>query len=566
MSSIFEHLKYGLFVHFVAGLSVRSDGTCPQTPDELVQDFDTEAFADQVASMGVQYLILTAWHYKMRPLYPSGVTEKWRPGNSPSRDLLGEIIDAVRARGIHIILYTHPRDGHDFDHDDRLATGWGAGYQEPWTDTPNFANFDYETWNTYIRELYTELAQRYGKKLLGFYTDGMGPYKGKHPHMEQNFQIVDYLMIRDIMKSANPDMVMIQNYFGYLFSDDYAMPEGFFGYEDRSHWKVTGWPAAQKAMALCPFRGGWWPEPVPRGTDVRITSVQNLVQYTLFYASCSNSGGLAWASGPYCEGNLWPVGVRETMTELGSSLARFRESALQAEPSYSYPTISGDTLVKKQFRFFTTSPDGSYEYLHIMNSPENDTVILPKPEDGAQLSSPISLTEGLWVTSFREAQAGGWELTLHGVYDVLDSVIRFSRTCHAPSPQVTWLNDTDKRIRYEGNWTYCHLTEDPRTEKCLGCFEHDFHAASRLGDSFFLAFEGDTLEIYGNVRSGAGQALVFLDGIEMERMREQGDPQECEQVRQLLFRSGQLHGGWHTLYVVLAEDRTFEVDAIKIIG
>lgn len=571
MISVFEQYKYGLFVHFVGDLSIRADGSHPRTMNELVQDFDVEAFADQVASMNVQYLILTAWHYKMRPLYPSAVTEKWRPGNSPSRDLLGEIIDAVTARGIGMILYTHPRDGHDFDDEDRLATGWGIGHEKDWLDTPDFSTFDYKKWNTYIKELYTELAQRYGKKLLGFYTDGVGPYKGKHPKMEQNFQIVDYLMIRDIMKSVNPNIAMIQNYFGYLFSNDYAMPEGFFGYEDVTGWDVSHWPAAEKGMALCPFTGGWWPEPIPRGKDVRKASVKNMVQYTLFYASCSNSGGLAFASGPYCEGNLWPVGVLETLQEAGRELARFDESVFHAGPSQSYPTVSGDTLGSKHYRFFTTSTDGRFEYLHLLKPPVDNCISLDVPADSILLSEPQSMTRGLEVKSFHENPGGGWNLTLTGTFDPIDSVIRFERTLTSDSVTKTirpfWLNDTDKRIRYEGTWNYHHLTEAPDTIRALGCFEHDFHRASHQGDAFFLAFEGDVIEIYGNKRPGNGSARVFLDGIFMECITQSADDaatSHTDQVRQLLYRSGRLHGGWHTLYVVLEQDLPFELDAVRI--
>ena len=118
----FDLYKYGFFVHYVFRISRFSDGSVPERMDEFVESFDVEGFADQIASMGVQYFILTAWHANTIPIYPSAVNEKWRPGENKSskRDLLGEIIDAINARGIKMILYTHPRDGHDFDEIEKL--------------------------------------------------------------------------------------------------------------------------------------------------------------------------------------------------------------------------------------------------------------------------------------------------------------------------------------------------------------------------------------------------------------------------------------------------------------
>ncbi len=80
-------LKYGAFVHYVWGgtgtripgpLQVNSDGTRPyKTIDEMVNAFPVEKFAKDVASMGVEYLIFTCWHYNMNPLYPSkGVRQR----------------------------------------------------------------------------------------------------------------------------------------------------------------------------------------------------------------------------------------------------------------------------------------------------------------------------------------------------------------------------------------------------------------------------------------------------------------------------------------------------------
>jgi hypothetical protein len=368
MDYTFQKRKYGFFVHFVHGISHYADGRKAQSFKETIENFDVEGFADAIASMGVEYLIFTAWHAKMLPLYPSKVTEKYRGIKMPERDLLGEIIDAITARGIDMLLYTHPRDGHDFSAEDKLACGWGKDIPG---DRPDAETFDYEKWNEYVLALYGELLARYGDKLSGIYTDGTGPFSSKSEKYEKTLQVIDYTRLRNMIKQKNPKICMIQNHFGYLFSDDFEMPEGYFGFED-SCWQDTGvLPAAGKSLALCPFEGGWWPTESARGKDVRSNNVAQLARFAIFNASCTAGGGTCFASGPYCEGNLFPVGVVEFMQELGAMMRARKESVLDAVPSASYPTVSGDTMQAREYRCFTESADGKYEYLQV-----NDLIIL----------------------------------------------------------------------------------------------------------------------------------------------------------------------------------------------
>ena len=555
----FEMCKYGVFVHIVAGLSIRSDGKLPETLDDFADNFDVEGFADAIARMRVQYLVVTSWHYKMRPLYPSEVTEKWRPGNSVRRDLLGDIIDAANERGIAVILYTHPRDGHDFEDDEKIAMGWGLGTDGRHNDVPNALEFKREIWNRYATELYCELADRYANKLLAFYTDGVGSYSGKDTHFENNLQIVDYLSIRDIMKSRNPEIIMIQNYFGNIFSNDFAMPEGYFGYEDIMNMAHTEkWPAANKALAICPFGGGWMPSADFVGKDARKMTLEDMLKYTMFDASATSGGGLCWACSPYAEGNVWQTGVLESMSALGDELSRLSEGFYNARPSRSYPTLSGDTLEGKDYTFFMSSDDGKYEYLHLMK--EKKVLFLGNTEDGAQLLSPVSLCGGVKIESF-EKNENGYTLLLSGEFDRTDTVIRFERVGGVDAPRISFINDTDKRVRYEGEWKYCHLVGNKGEEGLLphGCFEGDYHRTESAGASLFLAFEGDVIEIYGNLRKGNSSAGVYIDGIELGSLCTDS---ETAQNRVLIFRSGERHGGWHTLYIVNRENKTFEFDVI----
>lgn len=520
----FELLKYGMFVHYVHGLNKFSDGRRPRDINESMDAFDVQGFADDIARSRAQYLIFTAWHFDAIPLYPSAVTARYRGKPQPRRDLLGEVIDAVNARGVKMILYTHPRDGHDFSPADRAATGWSGG------DKPD-GGFDRTKWNDYIRDLYTELADRYACRLYGFYTDGLGPYDGRNAAVERNTQVVDYLMIRDIMKSRNPDIIMIQNHFGYIFSDDFEMPEGYFGYEDAAMKNADElMPAAEKALAFCPF-SDWIVTPECRS----FCSPEDMARFILFNASCTVGGGVALAAGPYCEGNVWGPGVTEYLESVGKILSNYRESALDALPSRSFPTLSGKTLAASGYTFFTTSPDLEYEYLHIARGVS--TVALPKAEDGAELCDPVSLTAGLTADGF-----DGAVLSLSGRFDPIDSVIRFRRINAENACTVERINDSNKRIYYTDGWKYHRLTAED-AETALFRFEADVHVALNDGAGLFLAFEGDRVEVFGK-----GDAKMFVDSVELRG----------EQP----FISPELHGGVHTLYI--AAKKGYSFDAVKI--
>ena len=551
----FSKRKYGLFVHFVHGISCNADGSQPSTIDETVNSFDANAFADLVSSMGVEYLIFTAWHWRAIPLYPSKVTEKYRGKICPSRDLLGEIIDAVTSRGVDMILYTHPRDGHDFSPEDMLSCGWGKNENES-SSTPDKALFDNKKWNEYTLALYTELLERYGNKLSGIYTDGTGPYSKKSDRYENTLQVIDYTKLRNIIKSTSPDVYMIQNHFGYLFSDDFEMPEGYFHFETDNIRDTSVIPAARKALALCSVEGNWWPlERTPRGADVRRTSTAELARFAIFNASCTAGGGVCFASGPYCCGSLFPVGVTEQMNELGKIIRARRESVLDALPSKSYPTVSGDTLQSLGFKCFTESEDGKYEYLHILK-PQNK-IVISTALDSAVLTNPTSLSEKLCVESFENGV-----LSLSGNFDEIDSVIRFDRSSPTTSFEYEWINDSDKRLRYGGDWKYVDLKQEPSTHTLLGSYESDCHVSAAKGSTLFTYFEGSIAEIYGNKRTDNGKALVYIDGVFSGELDEHSESLEN---RSLLFSSINLFGGIHTLYIVTNDDKPFEIDAVKII-
>lgn len=72
-----------------------------------------------MASMGMEYVYFTGWHKAIYCLGPNQALEKWLPGHTAKRDLIGEIADALHTKGIKLMIYAHPNDGHDLTTDGR---------------------------------------------------------------------------------------------------------------------------------------------------------------------------------------------------------------------------------------------------------------------------------------------------------------------------------------------------------------------------------------------------------------------------------------------------------------
>ena len=67
--------------------------------------WDPEQWAAQFAGTGARYVVLVAKHHDGYCLWPSDVPNPHRPGWNSSRDIVGELADAVRAQGMRFGIY-----------------------------------------------------------------------------------------------------------------------------------------------------------------------------------------------------------------------------------------------------------------------------------------------------------------------------------------------------------------------------------------------------------------------------------------------------------------------------
>jgi len=387
----FRSMKYGLFVHYVAGLSVRADGQRPATGDETARAFDAEGFARDLERFGVEYIIFTAWHFNAHCLYPSAASDRWAAGHSVERDLIGDMIREVAAKGIGVLLYTHPRDGHDFSEADAIATGWGAG-GKPFAPNPNPATFDFKRWNDYINDVYAEVVDRYGKDILGLYLDE-GSARG------DSGRVVDYGRLRNTIKGKNPHLVMVQNYYGNLYSCDMGDKEychwGEFASADGGNWPSYTMPVGTVVAKN-------WMADTKRGINVVRFKAEDLYRYTVLQAgTCIDGGGVQWAAGPYAGGG-WEDGVDEILTKLGALIEPVAESIKGTFPSNSWYTWS---------------------FLHVLKPQKTNTLALPRPVAGTRFDQAVLLPSRLELPLVQDKDGLRVTLPPGAAWDAMDTVI-----------------------------------------------------------------------------------------------------------------------------------------------
>lgn len=403
--------KYGFFVHYVwaggGGLTLKRDGTPPASFEELANGFDAKGFANDMEAWGVEYVIFTAWHANINPLFPSETMRKWGMANHTcERDVLRDLIDACKAKGITVVLYTHPRDGHDLHGEDRIRTGWGAAKGIHPGD-PDWKEFDYEKWNDFTNELYAELVDRYGKDITGLFLDEGSSAGDSH-------RVVDYPRLRETIKSRAPHLVLQQNYYGTVYSCD-------VGVKEYHHWQQFenrdggAWPAWDLPVASV-FATTWWAAK-PATENTVVYSAEDMFRYTVLQAGANTlGGGMQWAAGPY-PGGGWEPGVAETMAKFAAYLKPVAPSIKGTVASAAFPTQKGAALKNigwgvraVEWGVATDSPDQSITYLHILNPPQEKRLRIGMPANGARFEKASLLPSGKSVAL--EMDKAGYLITL----------------------------------------------------------------------------------------------------------------------------------------------------------
>ena len=499
-----KRMKYGLFVHYVndgnGHTTLNMDGSPNAGADYLAENFDAAGFADDVASMGVEYLIFTAWHSNFHPLFNSAAVERVPPNErprikTPKTDMLGNMVAAVRAKGVRVLFYTHP------------------GQQLFWG----------EDWNRFMEEIYGEMVDRYD--IDGFYVDENDP----GGNSDRN---IDFHRIERAVRWRKPDAVMIQNFYGNLYAFDSAIGESgpaSPNFSPNVAWTMANpyaqvisktWSAQVPESAHAharrhPQSGGHLPRhrgrrrllrgrrrlglggrSVPRQRHVDQPGHRpNQVRRPL-------GGGRARS---HAKSRCLP------RTHRGVDQRHLPEHFLAAARLHRpTPMGRGHPLDRRQNRIHPCA-----------QSPAGSLLTLPPPDDGKSFAKARLLPCGKPVKL--DQSPAGLRLTLPDgeSWNPLDTVIAMdvtgkggfsSRIFRADDPSVIFgtrevFNDNVTQpggagwIEYHGNWS--------GQQRDGGEYQSDIHYTAADGDAFTIHFNGTGVMMVGN---GLGEIDFSLDG------------------------------------------------------
>jgi hypothetical protein len=390
-ATAYQDMHNGIFIHYTYagklyewGTTVWADGSKVKSLDELADNLDVNDLAEVAASARAQYVIFTTFHANMQVLFPSRVMDKHLPGHTSRRDVIGDLIEALKAKSIRTVLYFHPSDAHDMSEEDRSRVGGN--------DTlPRLR------WNDFINELMSETLDRYGKDLSGFFIDGGLP------------EYVDAARLRKTIKDYNPDLWIIQNAGLNPLCADFAGLEDMMKYP----FPATNWLRAQV------ISGGWWSE--KKGNVVY--NPEFAYRYTILQAAVTDrlGGGVAWSFGP-CPGGRWEPGVRSFCKDLGLLLDKAGKSLFDTRPGKAWLTRDGQGLLETPY-VATESEDGKTTYLHVFFPPRGQTLKLPLPANGYRFNSARLFANGRKVNLLQDTTGVTLTLKSGDRWDDLDTII-----------------------------------------------------------------------------------------------------------------------------------------------
>lgn len=215
--------KWGVFCHYLAANAwqVRADPRCLSVTasawNARVDAFDAEALAECVAATGAGYLFLTVGQGTGHYCSPNATYDRLtgvEPSKCSRRDLILDLADALRARGVRMMVYTNS-DGPYFDG----VAARALGYRPPWgkeiaeavgvhlkpddgEGDPRLAEFQ-RNWQA----IHREWSLRWGDRVHGWWVDGCYHADQMYRHDEAP----NFASFAAAMKAGNADAIVAFN-------------------------------------------------------------------------------------------------------------------------------------------------------------------------------------------------------------------------------------------------------------------------------------------------------------------------------------------------------------------
>jgi len=424
----YANLRYGLMIHMSANNNTVDLGCGYVGPlgedlggmSNYTNVHDLSPIIDDIADMQFEYVMISNFHGLGVSLHPSAALDYYRGVGvySSKRDFLGELISGLKDEGIKVMLMTHPLNGPDYSEESQEELGWN--------DSTN----NYERWNNFLCDVYADIISRYGEDLYGVAYDSEFGLSGD-PETEDK---LDVIRLRDTIRQYSNlpliSLVPANQLTNYSIKEVWR-PSWHDPWMSRSEsvYDADDWPAYYEVPALV-TTDHWGVTQTLANSNFYMTT-DKLYRYMVLQACVATDGpGLMWGTSPYFDGQ-WETGVRTAYLAVGTKIGLVKESLQKVVPSKSYIRREGQKISALPNGIAATSSlDGQYEYIHVLNHPTSGYVLtLPPPTDGKRFTSACTLNPSHEV-DLSQASDGTVTLTLQSEeeWDEVDTVIRLTNT------------------------------------------------------------------------------------------------------------------------------------------
>lgn len=349
------------------------------------EQFDPEAWADLFADIGARYVVLTGEHHDGFPLWPSQYTEYDAASLGPERDIVGEVCDAVRERGLKFAASYHANLNY-YQPGFEGAFGHPAyDGSEPFVDTdpgPEYVDF--------MNAKHRELIRRYEPDLLWFDTP-----QADADQLRARELIADYyeraeawgkeVAVNDRSSTDADALAGFEQDESGTIEGDFATPE-YTAFEE----------AKPFAWETCRGIGRSFGYNSREGSEDHLEAGE-LVR--LFVDVVSKNGNLLINVGPRADGTI-PALQREPLEGLGAWLDASGEAMYGSRPAAVSEGMDGDV------RF--TRKDGTL-YATALSWP--DALVLD-PNGEQEFTDEVSLLRADGTETYDASVNGGFRARL----------------------------------------------------------------------------------------------------------------------------------------------------------
>ncbi len=306
----FRDTKFGLFIHYGLysqlgkGEWVMLNDKIPVAEYAKLKDtfnpekFDADFITDLALEAEMKYINITTRHHDCFCLFETKQTD-FNSLNSPAkRDLIAELADACRDKGLGLCLYySH---GRDWTHPHAPNNDQWGGSARPQYDTPDPAyatgkDHDLNKYLDFMSAQVTELLTQYGP-VASIWLDGIGVPISRGPQAKLKFKCQE---LYDLVHSLQPQ-VLVSYKQGLHGTEDYFAPE---------HKVVAN--ADNKPMEICTTlqNGGWgWKK---NATHLKPDAAMNKLK-----VAREGNANLLLNTGPLPDGSIHPSDIK-TLREMG---------------------------------------------------------------------------------------------------------------------------------------------------------------------------------------------------------------------------------------------------------